>query len=165
TSGTTGTPRLVKHSRAGLLRSVGALLNAPPSASGQGTWLSPLPLSTIGGYVVCVRTLAAGDRLVLMPRFHPRKAASLIERERMTGIAFAPVMLGMLLRLPDLGEFDLSSLTVVGVGSSPLSPSVGAAAGDRLGALVVNSYGSTELAGAVLMASFTDPSRFDVLDS
>src|SRR5207248_479186 len=145
--------------------SIRALVNAPASATGQETWLSPLPLSTIGGYVVLARTLAAGDRLVLMPRFHPRRAAKLMASEGTTGIAFAPAMLGMLLRLPDLDQYDFSSLSVVGVGSSPLAPSLAAAATDRLGALVVNSYGSTELAGAVLLASFTDPTLFEVLDS
>ena len=163
TSGTTGDPKGVVHTHAGLLRTLQAL-EATRSAD-QHRWLTPLAFHTIGGHTIVYRVLLQGDCLVLMRDFHPRRLLQLVSDEQVSAIGIAPAMVDLLLRVSRRDRFDLSSLEIVGVGSSPLPPSLAHAASTAFGAMVVNTYGSTELGGPVLMAVPDAPDEFVLLSA
>jgi long-chain acyl-CoA synthetase len=182
TTGTTGEPRAVLHTHAGLVASVRALeaahrsyfRGAAPevaarllrtawlyrgrlrSAVGHQTWLTPMPFHTIGGLRFMAQAALTGHRLVLMPRFHPRTLIDLVVRHRVNVVALTPTMLEAVLTVRSLAQADLSSLLVVGLGGAPASAGLIRRAERVLGCPVLNGYGSTETAGGILATRIGD---------
>jgi bile acid-coenzyme A ligase len=81
--------------------------------------LCPAPLYHTNGFTA-FRTLLGGDPIVLLERFKAPLVLDLIERHRITGFIAATPMLQRLAQVPGIGERDLSSLTWVQQGASPL---------------------------------------------
>jgi fatty-acyl-CoA synthase len=184
TTGTTGEPRTVLHSHAGLVASVLSLKalhrsyfrgTAPQVAgrmvrlawlyrgrlrlaAGRQTWCTPMPFHTIAGLQFMMQAVLTGHRLVIPPRFHPRTLAETVARERVNVLALTPTMLAAVLAVRSLPQTDTSSLLVVGLGGAP-APADLIRRGERaLGCPVLNGYGSTETAGGILAARIGDDS-------
>jgi len=68
TSGSTGAPKGVVHTMAGLEASARAG-NARLGVEASDHWLACLPLAHIGGFTVITKALTAGTRLTVVPRF------------------------------------------------------------------------------------------------
>jgi bile acid-coenzyme A ligase len=81
--------------------------------------LCPAPLYHTNGFTA-FRTLLGGDPIVLLERFKAPLVLDLIERHRITGFIAATPMLQRLAQVPGVAERDLSSLTWVQQGASPL---------------------------------------------
>jgi len=182
TTGTTGAPKGVMHSHGGLVASYLVLqqlydrfLGQPSLRSaaaaislvwryrgrllrgiGRRTWMTPLPLHSIAGFRVVLQALLAGERMVLMERFHPRAALELIARERVSILAATPAMAQAMLAVRDFERHDLSSLVAVGLGSAPTAPALAREARARFGCPVLIGYGTTETAGGVLVTRIQD---------
>lgn len=181
TTGTTGMPRGVMHTHAGLLasyrvlqqlydrllggggpRAAGRLVatawryrSRMLRAAGERTWMTPMPLHSVAGFRVVLQTLLGGQRM-LMPRFHPRTALELIARERVSIVAATPAMVEAMLAVGDFEGHDLSSLLVIGLGAAPASPELARRARERFGCPVLIGYGTTETAGGVLVTRIHD---------
>ena len=84
------------------------------------------PLFHVSGlHSAAVMMLATGLKSVwLMGRFDPAVAMQLIERERCTGWSFTETVLHRMVNHPDTAKYDLSSITTVGGGGSPVAPSL-----------------------------------------
>ena len=84
------------------------------------------PLFHVSGlHSAAVMMLAAGLKSVwLTGRFDPAVAMQVIERERCTGWSFTETVLHRMVNHPDVGKYDLSSITTVGGGGSPVAPSL-----------------------------------------
>ncbi len=87
---------------------------------------------------------AVAATAVLSRRTDPDTLLPLIQRERVTVWITAPMVLGRLLRSPELDRFDFSSLRLILVGGAPLSLTLLQEAEERLGAQCVQVYGLTE---------------------
>jgi acyl-CoA synthetase (AMP-forming)/AMP-acid ligase II len=108
---------------------------------------------------LCVSLFAYGARacVVLLPEFTPQRYAAAIERFRCTWITSVPTMLAMCMAEKGLMEnTDLSSVSIVRMGSAPVSPKLWAQI-EKLfpDANVVNGYGTTE-AGPVVFGPSPD---------
>lgn len=147
TSGTSGSPRLVVHSRASLLASVAASAEHLGMPSPGDRWLLNLPLSHVGGLAVLLRCLTARQTLVLgAPRESPGAVLERIRRHEVTLISAVPTQLSRWLADPQFSAPP--SLRAVLVGGAPLSSSLRRAAEER-GLHVIATYAMTETASQI----------------
>ena len=147
TSGSTGDPHLVVHTRASLLASLSASaarLGAPTPAT---RWLLSLPFAHVGGLSILLRCLAAGANVVVhrLPT-SPSEVAELLARERVTHLSLVPTQLGRWLNDPAF-SFP-SSVECVLVGGAPSSPALRRLAAERR-VPACFTYGLTEMASQV----------------
>lgn len=186
TSGTTGTPKGALHTHRTLLAPVVASIKLRelwmrrPSlktltqtakalaryrerllrAAGRPqTFLSTVGWHTITGLEVMLQALLMGDRLVVMPRFHPREALRLVEQERATVLVAVPMAFQVMLGLEEFERYDLSSLLICGTGAAPCPPHLAREIQRRFGCAVHIGFGATETAGGIAATSLADSSK------
>lgn len=185
TTGTTGAPKGVLHTHAGLLDSVDrmaelqrAFFSGTPLARaarvarvawryrarlrhgvGSQAWMTPLACHGVAGFRFALQALLSGHRLILMDQFHPTGMLRLVPDERVNVLAVAPSMLEVALGVRGLDRYDLSSLLVVGLGGAPTAPELVRRARSALRCAVVVGYGATETGGGVLVTRIEDGER------
>ena len=147
TSGTTGTPKGAARSVPRSLGAVGAVLERVPFRTGQTVELCA-PMFHSLGFATMMFGIGMGDTLVVRRRFSPEATLRSVERHRADNLVVVPVMLQRMLDDPACDEVDLSSLSVVFVGGSQLGSALCTRALRRLGPVLYNLYGSTEVAYA-----------------
>ncbi len=101
-------------------------------------------------------------RLAVLEHFEAEASLQLIEREKITFTAFVPAQLALLIRHPNFGKYDLSSLRVAVCTGAPLSYKLGVEAEAKLGCPIVQYYGSVD-AGGSLMHRIEDPQEVRLL--
>jgi len=115
------------------------------------------PLFHLGAGARVYTTGVLGGRHVVLPRFTPADVLAAIARERVTVATFVPTMLAMMLELPDLDRYDLSSLQLITYGASPMPPTVLAESMRRFPTVrFAQSYGMTELSPVATMLTPAD---------
>ena len=139
TSGTTGRPKgainthrnMASYLMLNFFGGAKAAMLAPPRSPDDPPPLPQCqlvssPLFHVSGlHSAAVMMLATGLKSVwLMGRFDPAVAMQVIERERCTGWSFTETVLHRMVNHPDVGKYDLSSITTVGGGGSPVAPSL-----------------------------------------
>jgi len=151
TSGTTGTPKGAPRAEPRSLTIPGALLDRMPLRAREATVIGP-PVFHGTGLVIALLSLALGSTLVLRRHFDPARLLDDVERHRATAICVVPVMLQRVLALGDeeLARRDLGSLRVAFCAGAQLPGDVATRTMDRLGDVVYNLYGSTEVSVATL---------------
>ncbi len=109
--------------------------------------------------------LLLGDRLVVMPRFHPRRALELVEQERVTVLIAVPMAYQVMLGLEGLDAHgwdvpaDTSSLIVCGTGAAPCPPHLAREIERCFGCAVYIGFGATETGGGIAVSSLADSPR------
>ncbi len=183
TSGTTGVPKGTMHSHRSLmtpviaslklremwikrpsLKTVERLAKVLPrygerllrAAGRPQSFLSTVGFHSITGLEVMLQGLLMGDRLVVLPRFHPVETLQLIEKERVTIMVAVPMALSILLRMKELDRYDLSSLLICGTGSAPCPADLARQIQKRFGCAIHIGFGTTELAGGIAATSLED---------
>jgi len=186
TSGTTGTPKGSMHTHRSLIAPVMASIKlrelwlGRPNLEKLGRMFKALVryrerllraagqpqtmLSTTGwqnttGLEVMLQALLMGDRLVVMPRFHPREALRLVQEERVTILIAVPTAYQVMLALPDFDRYDLSSLLICGTGAAPCPPQLAREMQRRFGCAVHIGFGATETGGGIAATSLDDSDR------
>jgi fatty-acyl-CoA synthase len=149
TSGTTGTPKGANRSQPPTLAPLGGVLSRVPFKSGEVTSL-PSPMFHALGYLHATIAMTLGSTLILRRKFRPLTVAEDIEKNRATALVVVPVMLSRMLDALDSADrsYDLSSLRIVFVSGSQLGAELATRATKRLGPVIYNLYGSTEIAFA-----------------
>jgi len=108
--------------------------------------LAVLPFFHVYGMTVVMNlSIATGAMMILLPRFDVKEVLETIQKMKPTQFPGAPTMYIGLLNHPDVGRYDLSSVSVCLSGSAPLAPEVQKqfeklTSGGRL----VEGYGLTE---------------------
>jgi fatty-acyl-CoA synthase len=121
TSGTTGRPKGVALTHRNLY--LHALQILPGSGySDRTVYLHTIPLFHVNGWGTPHYLTAVAGTHVMLRKFVPATVLDLIQRHRVTAAAMVPTMVNMLLAVPDLDRYDLSSLERITVGGAP-SPS------------------------------------------
>ncbi|HVL84874.1 MAG TPA: AMP-binding protein [Mycobacteriales bacterium] len=146
TSGTTGHPKgAVQSHRA-------VLLNCAHTATMHGRTaadvvVTALPAPHVYGNVVINSIFMVGGTVVLMERFAPAEALTLIAEHRATMFEGVPAMYATMLADPSLPGTDLSSLTRCTVGGQTMPVSTMQRWQERSGAPLIELWGMTEIAG------------------
>jgi long-chain acyl-CoA synthetase len=110
------------------------------------------PLFHLGAGGRVFATAVAGGKHVVLSRFTPQQVLETITREKVTVATFVPTMLTMLLALPDLDSYDLSSLRLITYGAAPMPEPVLQECLRRLPHVrFAQSYGMTELSPVATM--------------
>ncbi len=144
TSGSTGRPKGVPLTHKGHIWALkGRMTNWPFT---QDKLLIAAPLYHMNALCTGLFCLAASARMVLLPEFHARHYLQAIDTYRCTWITSVPTMLALAFMETDLIEkLDLSSVSIVRMGSAPISPKLWQNVKATFpGASVMNGYGTTE---------------------
>jgi cyclohexanecarboxylate-CoA ligase len=154
TSGSTGVPKAVLHTHRGL--SWKASLMAQVHGVGPAdAVLMPAPMAHISGLLNGVLVPgAAGLRAVLMRRFDPEEALTLVGRERVSFMAGPPTF--FIAMATALGDHDVSSVRLVSSGGASVTPAFVEETARTFDCRVKRTYGSTE-APTVTTSADDDP--------
>ena len=151
TSGTTGDPKGAQRSLATSIDPAVALLSKIPLRVEEPTLIAA-PLFHAWGFAHLMVGMLLRSTLVLQRRFDPEQVLAAIERNGVTALVAVPVMLQRILELParTRRKYDTSSLRVVAVSGSALTPGLAHRFMDEFGDVLYNLYGSTEVAWATI---------------
>jgi acyl-CoA synthetase (AMP-forming)/AMP-acid ligase II len=151
TSGTTGTPKGAARQQPKGLGPAAQILSRMPLRSEERTMLAA-PMFHSWGYLHFTMGFALGSTLVMQRRFSPEGTLRAIAEHRCQVLPVVPVMLQRILELPDetLAKHDLSTLRIVALSGSALPGELAIRAMDRLGDVLYNLYGSTEVGWATI---------------
>ncbi|MBE7418562.1 MAG: acyl-CoA synthetase [Ideonella sp.] len=149
TGGTTGTPKLVRHTHANQVSQAWALRLMGLAGPGRGL-LFGLPLFHVGGALTQgLATLANGGHIIVLGAAgwrHPnavRNVWALVQRYRPPLIGAVPTVLAAALQVP-IGEHDIGSLQLASGGGSAIPLAVIHEYEQRLHLPVLEVYGMTE---------------------
>ena len=144
TSGTTGQPKGCIHTHRTLQATLVGV-SVWNTTTAAGTSLCVLPLFHVTGMQHSMNSpLYSGGTIVLMTRWDRELAAELIQRYGVTHWTNISTMVVDFLSNPDIGDYDLSSLVVVGGGGAPLPAAVGEKLQDLTGLSYQEGYGLSE---------------------
>jgi acyl-CoA synthetase (AMP-forming)/AMP-acid ligase II len=162
TSGSTGRPKGVPLSHEGHLWALRARTRRGWPFTSQRL-LVAAPLYHMNGLCTTLFAVGAGASEVLMPEFDARRFLQAIERFGCTWLTGVPPMYALCLREKDLlATVDRSTVATLRLGSAPVSPKLWSELKAAFpGALVMNSYGTTE-AGPVVCAARADQAAPDL---
>jgi acyl-CoA synthetase (AMP-forming)/AMP-acid ligase II len=154
TSGTTGKPKGVVVSHAGL----GTTDRVPSAWLGLG-FLTSAPFATTSGSLLVSGPLRGGLSGWFLPRFDPDRWIDTVARDRPLSAFLVPAMVELIVASAHFETADLSSLAAVTVGSAPIASATLRRLGSRLPkADVLCGYGMTEY-GAVTAMPLGDGGR------
>jgi long-chain acyl-CoA synthetase len=103
----------------------------------------------------------SGGRHAFVPRFEPLEVLQTIQAEKVTHAQFVPTMINMLVNHPRFSEFDISTLSFILYGASPMPEGVLRKAMQAMPHVrLMHAYGMTEAAPIVTLL---DP-RYTTLD-
>jgi acyl-CoA synthetase (AMP-forming)/AMP-acid ligase II len=142
-SGTGGLPKPVMLTHANLVSAIGQVLHGI-RLTADDVVLALAPFSHVMGFVITLGSaLAAGARLVPVPRFDPATFLELLERERVTVVIVPPPVMPLLARSPR----DLPAVELIVCGGAPLGAELQRAVAARFPrAAVGQGWGLTESA-------------------
>jgi long-chain acyl-CoA synthetase len=146
TSGTTGHPKGAMQSHRAVMLN-GAMTAQMHLKSALDTVVTALPCPHVYGNVVFNGAMLYGLTLVLHARFDAAEILSSIEVHRATMFEGVPTMYMYMLAHPELGRFDLSSLTRCTVGGQTMPKAKMEEVERRFGCPLIELWGMTELAG------------------
>tara|TARA_R110002167_G_scaffold185030_5_gene385606 strand:- start:237 stop:1760 length:1524 start_codon:yes stop_codon:yes gene_type:complete len=156
TSGSTGRPKGVPLTHAGHLWALRQRVRRGWPFT-HHRLLVAAPLFHMNALCTSLFTFAASASQVLLPEFEATHYLEAIERYRCTWITSVPTMIAMCMARPDVvASTDLSSVTIVRMGSAPVSPKLWSQVREVFPkANIMNVYGTTE-AGPVVFAPRPD---------
>jgi len=143
-SGTTGMPKAVRHTHRSLVVATEqwrASLDIGP----QDRLQALTPLAHILGIVNIGATFIGEAAIRLFPKFSTRAMVESFQADRITiGMAVAPIA-AALADMPDLEDFDLSSLRYLNWSATPVNRDIAARVTERTGVHWAPAYGTTEV--------------------
>ena len=146
TSGTTGHPKGAMLSHRNVIMNT-ALTAVMHRRTEHDTIVTALPCAHVYGNVVMNGCFFYGGILALIRRFEEIAVLEAIQEHRATMFEGVPTAYMMLLAHPDLGKYDLASLTRCTVGGQTMPIAKGQEVEKKFGCPLLDLWGMTELAG------------------
>ena len=155
-SGTTGRPKGIRYAGAGagVTNSVFGVMQRMGLTS-EMVYLSPAPLYHSAPFAWSMATLRMGGTVVVMERFDPEQALSLIERHRIDVSQWVPTHFIRMLKLPEIVRirYDTSSLRLAIHAAAPCPVPIKRAMIDWWGPIILEYFGSSEQTVLTLIGS------------
>jgi fatty-acyl-CoA synthase len=150
TSGTTGLPKGAPRDSVNPLATAQIVDRIPFPRKGTMVIVSPIFHST--GWATYTVGAALGNKVVTARRFKAEATLKLIAENRADMLVAVPTMLHRIVELgPEvIAKYDTSSLKVILIAGSALSPELSNRVQDTFGDVLYNMYGSTECAIATI---------------
>nr|WP_312871464.1 fatty acid--CoA ligase family protein [Amycolatopsis acididurans] len=139
TGGTTGVPKLIRHS--GIYDGMAHIFTKSPEPERT---LVVAPMTHMTGHASVVGALLRGDSVVIRNGFDAGAVLADIERHRITSLSLTPPRLAAVLDHPGRPGTRLDSVRSLSLGAAPLPPHRLAQALDVFGPVVGQGYGLTE---------------------
>ena len=164
TGGTTGVPKAAKlthdniahasYLEASYINERGTPLGLKP----RFKMINNFPPSHVGGSVEIMGTvIAAGCEIVLQEQWNPYNVLRAVKKWKLQLIGGVPTMYAIILSLPDLDTFDLSSLVLAILSGEKVNMELLTAIRDKICPNILNAYGSTESGPEVTFTDIGDP--------
>ena len=154
-SGTTGLPKCIEYSCWPRLASSRVYIERLKIAA-DDVILTCIPFYTGGGDMQFHTAPQVGAKFIVLDHFSPEATCAVIERERVTGAVMVPTMMARIAALPNLQDYDLSSLRWVVSGGGMLPYDIGARFEDATGGKITQGYGLMDC-GAIASHGVDDP--------
>ncbi|MDA8369193.1 MAG: long-chain-fatty-acid--CoA ligase [Nocardiopsaceae bacterium] len=146
TGGTSGSPKGVMISHNNIMISALGSLATCGFISPWGRLLHVAPMFHLADIGVWSMAMLASSAHVILPAFVPRDTLKAIAEHQVTDALLVPTMMQMIVDLPEASSYDLSSVTNVLYGTSPISEKLlQRIRGTFSGAAFMSAYGMTEL--------------------
>jgi len=143
-SGTTGLPKAVRHTHWSMGFAIGHWRDVLGLGSDDRFQVATPP-SHILGLLNLLTAASAAATVRLHPRFDLEELLRRIETDRVTlEMAVAPIALAMA-NLPNLEDYDLSSLRYIMWGATPVNETVARVVSERTGVRWLPAYGASEV--------------------
>jgi fatty-acyl-CoA synthase len=151
TSGSTGTPKgvMLSHRTVYLHGVNGSTLYTDPTNTID---LHTIPLFHANGWGRAHASTMMGLKQVMVRRFDPAAVLALIQLHRATDMSLVPTMAGALLQVPNLSDYDLSSMRQIMIGGAAASPELIKRMEAAFRCRVCAGYGLTETAPVLTMS-------------
>ncbi len=155
TTGTTGFPKFVEHAIGGRVYTAKGHIRCSKLSSKDIVAALGPAASGPNAVVYCgVPQVAA--KIVMLERFDAEEALKLIEKEKVTVACLVPAMLAMMVKHPNFGKYDVSSLRVIISSGASLLPQLAVEAEEKMGCPTIQMYGSND-GGGLTMQSLDAP--------
>jgi fatty-acyl-CoA synthase len=154
TGGTTGNPKGVVHTQAGLFFDIIAHDIELPFTS-QDKILIVTPMSHASGWIFfcgCVK----GASFVIEKSFDPFHVLEVIEKEKVTMTMMVPTIIYVFLDILKQKPYDISSMKIIGYGAAPISEIRLAEALKRFGPIFYQKYGLVECPNMITTLTVDD---------
>jgi len=157
TSGTTGDPKGVTLSHLNVIETL-KRINKTLQAKAEDVYLLVVPVtSSLGCVTTMLRAMLAGATVVLIRQFKAKRVLEVMEKERVTIEVGVPTMLVLQLMVPELYQYDLSSLRFIFMSGADCLPEVIKEIEAKMYCRVYVGYGLTESTSYVTLTRLEDP--------
>jgi long-chain acyl-CoA synthetase len=145
TSGTTGKPKGAELTHSNLLINCAVVLPSLLPVGPDDVALATLPMFHSFGQT-CIQNamISAGASFTLLPRFGPKEAFEIIQRDRVTIFAGVPTMYFALLHFGGAADFDVTSIRHCLAGGAAMPVDVMHAFESRYSVQILEGYGLSE---------------------
>ncbi|WP_049986334.1 class I adenylate-forming enzyme family protein [Halobellus rufus] len=160
TSGTTGKPKGWCHTNRSLVHRAMKLAHKKGTTrlTRVSNFFTP---SFAAWYSTTLPTMLANGSSYYVKQWSPEAYVELVEERSITSSNLVPTMWREVLRLPDLDEYDLSSLVTVESGGETLTTTTLEQLQEHISPSVSQSYAATEICGTYIDAEEMEGDRID----
>ncbi|MHA1378123.1 MAG: long-chain-fatty-acid--CoA ligase [Candidatus Helarchaeota archaeon] len=125
TGGTTGLPKgvLLSH-KAMIENAMMTALSLRERSSEDDLGLLVLPLFHAAAILGLLLVFLGETSIIVHNGFNLKRIFETIEQKKVTGIGVVPTMLNMIIKHPEVKKYELSSITKIAYGGSPISPTL-----------------------------------------
>jgi long-chain acyl-CoA synthetase len=158
TGGTTGRPKGAMLSHANVEVNAKHILISW-GYDAEDRYLHAAPMFHLADGASTYALTAVGGRHVVIPAFDPELTVATIEAERITRVLLVPTMINLVVNHPGTAERDLSSISRITYGASPMPAELLRRAMELIDCEWMQAYGMTEASPLVATLPASDHER------
>ncbi len=143
TSGTTGKPKGVMLTPRNLTLHAFAVMASSPMDE-TDIQIHLIPLFHVNGWGTPHYLTAMGGAHIMVQKFDPTETMEIVQREKVTRFYIIPIMVNAILALPNLTDYDATSVRRVLVGGAPPPTGMIERVEKAFGCLTSTAFGMTE---------------------